>query len=130
MKNSTKKNPNQIFQPFSQKKSGIENRSRSKDIIVTYSKDHYINNEVQTYECTSLIEVKASQSLLDAMNEHHIQVMSSCKNGTCGTCWALKTDGKVRMVNNHALTEQDISDGIILLCQSYPKDEKVVISLS
>ena len=120
----------EYFSPVPEENLAFENRSRSKDIIVTYSKDHYINNEVQTYECTSLIEVKASQSLLDAMNEHHIQVMSSCKNGTCGTCWALKTDGKVRMVNNHALTEQDISDGIILLCHRYPKDEEVVRSLS
>lgn len=119
----------EYFDPIPEENLVFENNGISKDVIVTYFQDHYINNEVQTYECTSLIEVKASQSLLDAMNEHHIKVVSSCKNGTCGTCWALKTDGEVRMVNNHALTEQNISEGIILLCQSYPLDQEVTISL-
>ncbi|WP_159474873.1 flavin reductase family protein [Chryseobacterium sp. 18068] len=120
----------EYFVPIPEENLVFENHGKSKDVIVTYFQDHYSNNEVQTYECTSLIEVKANQSLLDAMNENHIKVLSSCKNGTCGTCWALKTDGKVRMVNNHALNEQNISEGIILLCQSYPMDEEVVISLS
>ncbi|MCI3937209.1 iron-sulfur cluster-binding domain-containing protein [Chryseobacterium aahli] len=120
----------EYFDPVPEENLVFENDGISKDVIVTYFQDHYINNEVQTYECTSLIEVKANQSLLDAMNEHHIKVSSSCKNGTCGTCWALKTDGEVRMLNHHALTEQNISEGIILLCQSYPMDEEVVINLS
>lgn len=121
---------NEYFDPVPEKNLVFENDGKSKNVIVFYFQDHYINDEVQTYECTSLIEVKARQSLLEAMKEHYIKVSSSCKNGTCGTCWALKTDGAVRMVNNHALTEQDISGGIILLCQSYPMDEEVAISLS
>lgn len=108
----------------------FENDDVSKDVIVNYFQDHYIKDEVHTYECTSLIEVKTSQSLLDAMKKHHIKVPTACKNGTCGTCWALKTDGEVRMVNNQALTEENISEGIILLCQSYPLNQEVVINLS
>ncbi len=120
----------EYFDPVPEENPVIENDGISKDVIVNYFQDNYVNDEVQTYECTSLIEVRAWQSLLDAMKEHNIKVPSSCKNGTCGTCWAVKTDGEVRMVNNHALTEQDISEGIILLCQSYPMDQEVAISLS
>lgn len=120
----------EYFDPVPEKNQVIENDGTCKDVIVNYFQENYINDEVQTYECTSLIEVKATQSLLDAMKEHNIKVPNSCKNGTCGTCWAVKTDGEVRMVNNHALTEQDISESIILLCQSYPMDQEVTISLS
>lgn len=120
----------EYFDPLPEENLVFENDDISKDVIVTYFQDHYINDEVHTYECTSLIEVNATQSLLDAIKNYNIKVPNSCKNGTCGTCWALKTDGEVRMVNNHALTEQDISQGIILLCQSYPMDQEVVISLS
>jgi ring-1,2-phenylacetyl-CoA epoxidase subunit PaaE len=63
------------------------------------------------------------------MKAHHINVPSSCKNGTCGACWAVKTDGEVRMLNNAALTEQDIAEGIILLCQSYPMNADVCVTV-
>lgn len=120
----------EYFEPIQQQNPVIENDGITKEVIVNYFHDSYVNDEVLTYECTSLIEVKPWQSLLDAMNEHHINVPSSCMNGTCGTCRAIKTDGEVRMVNNQALTEQDISEGAILLCQSYPMDQKVAITLS
>lgn len=120
----------EYFEPGQEENPEIENDGISKDVIVKYFQDNYINNVIQSYECTSLIEVKAGQSLLDAMKEHHINVPSSCKNGTCGICRAVKTDGEVRMVNNHALTGHDIFKGMILLCQSYPVDQKVAISLS
>ncbi|MCE7044469.1 flavin reductase family protein [Dyadobacter sp. CY312] len=120
----------EYFGPVQEENPVIESDGISKDIIVNHYEDHYIQDEMQTYECTSLVEVKAGQSLLDAMQEHHIKVRSSCKNGTCGVCWAVKKDGEVRMVNNHALTEQDVSEGIILLCQSYPVDREVTINLS
>lgn len=120
---------NEYFDPVPEENQVIENDGTAKDIIVNYYQDNYVDDEKQTYECTLLIEVKAKQSLLDAMNEHNIKVPNACKNGTCGTCWALKTGGEVRMVNNHALTEKDIAEGIILLCQSYPMDQELSISL-
>ncbi|WP_430611777.1 FAD-binding oxidoreductase [Flavobacterium sp. JP2137] len=100
-----------------------------KDVLVHYMDDTYFNDELHTYQCTSLIEVSGGQSLLEAMQNHNIKVPSSCKNGTCGVCWAVKTDGEVHMVNNHTLTERDIAEGIVLLCQSYPMNQEVSISL-
>ncbi|RZJ88999.1 MAG: iron-sulfur cluster-binding domain-containing protein [Chryseobacterium sp.] len=120
---------NEYFDPVPEENQVIENDGIAKDIIVNYYEDNYVDGETQTYECTLLIEVKAKQSLLDAMSEHHIKVPNACRNGTCGTCWALKTGGEVLMVNNHALTEQDIAEGAILLCQSYPVDQDLTISL-
>ena len=101
-----------------------------KDVLVNYFQDYYLDNELQTYECSLLIEVKAKQTILAAMKEHHLQVQSSCMNGSCGTCWAVKSAGNVQMLKNQALTDADMAEGIVLLCQSYPLDQDVVISLS
>lgn len=119
----------EYFDPIPLSIDGIVTDGLSKDVVVNYYEDHYVDEEMQTYECTSLIEVKPKQSLLEAMKEHHIKVASSCKNGTCGACWAIKSDGEVRMLHNGALTEQDISEGIILLCQSYPTNADVCVTV-
>ena len=119
----------EYFDPVPLDPGDLETDGIAKDVIVNYYEDYYENDEKQTYECTSLIEVQPKQSLLDAMKEHHIKVSSSCKNGTCGACWALKTDGEVRMLHNGALTEQDMAEGIILLCQSYPMNADVCVTI-
>lgn len=106
----------------------IINDGKSKEVLVSYFKDQFFNeDEMQTFECTELIEVKAGQSLLQAVSQNDIQVSSSCNSGTCGSCWATKTAGEIRMQNNHALTKEQVSEGKILLCQSYPFDESVSI---
>ena len=119
----------EYFDPIPIDAGNMETDGNAKDVIVNYYEENYINDETQTFECTSLIEVQPKQSLLDAMKAQHINVPSSCKNGTCGACWAVKTDGEVRMLNNAALTEQDIAEGIILLCQSYPMNADVCVTV-
>lgn len=104
-------------------------QNTATDIFVHYYEDTLRNNELETYECTSMIQVQANQSLLEAICAHRISVPSSCKNGTCGACWAVKTDGEVKMKSNHVLSEANITEGIILLCQSYPMDQDVTVSL-
>jgi len=120
----------EYFDPANEVLTVSESGGVSRNVIVNFFQDQYSNDELQTYECTILIEVKALQSLLDAMKEHNIKVPSSCRNGTCGTCWALRTNGEVRMVNKHALSQQEISEGVVLLCQSYPMDQEVAINLA
>jgi 3-ketosteroid 9alpha-monooxygenase subunit B len=40
------------------------------------------------------------------------------------------TEGKVTMLNNQVLTEQDLKAGYILTCQSLPETEKITIQNS
>lgn len=119
----------EYFEPVPNPVNEMETGGTAKDVIVNYYEDNYVNDETQTFECTSLIEVKPNQSLLDAIKAHNITVPSSCKNGTCGVCWAIKTEGEVRMFHNGALTEEDIAEGIILLCQSYPMNAEVCVTV-
>ncbi|MDX3917426.1 MULTISPECIES: iron-sulfur cluster-binding domain-containing protein [Olivibacter] len=119
----------EYFDPIQIDANDMETDCTTKDVIVNYYEDNYVNDEMQTFECTSLIEVQPRQSLLGAMKAHHIKVPSSCRKGTCGACWAVKTGGEIRMLHSGALTEQDIAEGIILLCQSYPLNADVCITV-
>ena len=51
----------------------------------------------------------------------------SCKGGVCATCKARVMEGEVDMDLNHALTDQEVAEGMILTCQAHPVSRKVVI---
>lgn len=80
-------------------------------------------------QVTSLITVKAGQSILEAAIENGLPVRHSCNTGTCGTCWARYTDGSIRMIKNYALTSEEVEQNYILLCQSYPLNDTVSIEM-
>jgi ferredoxin-NADP reductase len=82
---------------------------------------------VHFYEQTHLIEIPPATSLLSAALKEGISFGYSCKSGTCGSCVALLTSGKVIMLKNYALTESEVAQGMILLCQSYPSSEDITI---
>jgi len=119
----------EYFNATSADLANFETDGSTNEVIVTHYEDSYVDDKIQTFECTSLIEVKPRQSLLEAMKIHDINVASSCNNGTCGTCWAVKTTGTIHMPRHDALPPQDIAAGIVLLCQSYPLTGDVCVTL-
>ncbi len=82
---------------------------------------------MHVYESTSLIDVKAGQSILEAALENGLSVNYSCKNGTCGSCWGRYSEGELTMIKNHALTKEEVESNYILLCQTYPMDDQVTV---
>lgn len=82
---------------------------------------------VHFYEQTHLIEIPPRTTLLSAALNEGISFGYSCKSGTCGACVAILTSGKVSMFKNYALTESEVAQGMILLCQSYPLSEDITI---
>lgn len=82
------------------------------------------------YEQSNLLDVEVGQNILAAALEDKIPLPYSCKAGTCGKCTARLTSGKVKMMGNYALRQNDVDAGLILLCQSYPLDDKVTVEIS
>ncbi|HVW13249.1 MAG TPA: ferredoxin--NADP reductase [Mucilaginibacter sp.] len=68
-----------------------------------------------------------NQSILQAALQNKIPLPYSCRTGSCSTCSAICTSGKVVMPVNEVLTEDDLAKGWILTCTGYAVGEDVVI---
>jgi ring-1,2-phenylacetyl-CoA epoxidase subunit PaaE len=77
-----------------------------------------------------LFETQVGKTILQSGLEQNIPLPYSCQSGLCGMCKMKCTDGKVTMLNNQVLTEQDLKAGYILTCQSLPQTEKITIQNS
>ncbi len=66
-------------------------------------------------------------TILDAAMEEGADVPFSCKGGVCCVCKAKVIEGEVEMDQNFSLSDDEVSSGFILACQSHPKSEKVVV---
>lgn len=51
----------------------------------------------------------------------------SCRSAICATCRARLVEGEVRMRRDQALMEEEVEAGYVLVCQSLPLGEKVVL---
>ena len=51
----------------------------------------------------------------------------SCRSAICATCRARLLEGEVRMRKDHALLKEEIETGFVLVCQSLPLSERVVL---
>lgn len=51
----------------------------------------------------------------------------ACRAGVCATCRAKLVKGKVTMEENYALADEELEQGFILVCQSHPVSEKLII---
>lgn len=71
------------------------------------------------------VNVSAKQTLLEAMKAHQIEVPHLCEAGVCGACACHIDDGKVEMINNIALSQEEVEQGQVLTCQSVARTERV-----
>jgi ring-1,2-phenylacetyl-CoA epoxidase subunit PaaE len=76
---------------------------------------------------TSFELATGGQAILDQALDAGVDVPYACKGAVCCTCRARLVEGKVKMDNNYALTDNEVKDGYILTCQSHPLTSKVVV---
>ena len=63
---------------------------------------------IQLDRRTTTVEYRDGDTLLDTARLAGLNAPSSCEIGSCGTCMARLTAGSARMINNDALTEDEI----------------------
>jgi len=73
------------------------------------------------------IEVEEDETILQAGLRQGYDPPFSCQVGACATCKAKLLQGKVTMDEDSALTEDEISEGYILTCQSHPETEDCIV---
>lgn len=67
-------------------------------------------------------------SILDAAAAAGMDAPFSCKGGVCATCRAKVIEGEVEMALNYGLEKEEIAQGFVLTCQSYPATPHVKLS--
>lgn len=73
------------------------------------------------------VVVGENQSILQAALQNNIQIPYSCRAGICSSCTAICKSGKVEMVVNDVLTDQDLKHKWILTCTGHPVSNDVEI---
>ena len=76
---------------------------------------------------TTTVNYRDGNTLLETARSAALHAPSSCEIGSCGTCMARLTEGSARMVNNDALTEEEVAEGWVLTCQALPTSESVTV---
>lgn len=80
---------------------------------------------IQLGKRITVVPYREGNTLLQTARLAGLRAPSSCEIGSCGTCMAMLVEGSVRMVNNDALTEEEVADGWVLTCQSLPTSRRV-----
>ncbi|TVR81756.1 MAG: phenylacetate-CoA oxygenase/reductase subunit PaaK [Saprospirales bacterium] len=70
---------------------------------------------------------KEGTTLLDGAANTGADVPFACKGGVCSTCRAKLIRGKVDMEVNYALEPDELEQGFILTCQSYPLTDEIAV---
>jgi ring-1,2-phenylacetyl-CoA epoxidase subunit PaaE len=85
---------------------------------------------LQMHDQENLLVVPSGKSILQAALESGFKLRYSCTEGQCGTCRALLITGEVKMRKNHILTDGELKEGQILLCQGFPVSDGISIKTS
>lgn len=74
------------------------------------------------------ITLKPKESILEAAIRLELDPPFSCQSGVCTTCQAKVMEGEVEMENNFGLSDEEVDEGYVLTCISFPKSSGVVVS--
>jgi 3-ketosteroid 9alpha-monooxygenase subunit B len=84
--------------------------------------------EVELDGQTHRLPWQAGKRMLDVVIEAGLNPPFSCRQGHCGACACRVLSGKVEMLHNEILEEEDFAEGYVLACQSVARSENVTIT--
>ncbi len=68
-----------------------------------------------------------TRSILDVALDYDGDLPYGCQNGSCGSCQAKIVSGSAEMEVNFALSQSEIDEGFVLVCQARPTSKKIEI---
>ena len=72
------------------------------------------------------VACREANTLLEVTREAGLHIPSACLFGVCGACKVRKLEGKVHMVPNGGITDEDVAAGWVLACCSRPLGDVVL----
>mgnify|MGYP001225799236 CR=1 FL=1 len=74
-------------------------------------------------------EMTKSESLLDSALENDVDLPYSCQSGVCTACQGRLVSGTVEMEVTDGLSDEEIDEGYILCCQSFPTSDQIDVEI-
>lgn len=68
------------------------------------------------------------KTILEVLDKSGFDAPYSCRGGVCCSCKAKVLKGKASMTMNYALTDEEVKEGYVLMCQSHPASQDLIIS--
>ena len=75
------------------------------------------------------MEVDKDTTILEKAMDEDIDIPFSCQSGVCTSCIGKLVEGDVEMEVNDGLSDEELKDGYVLCCQSFPRSEKIIIEI-
>lgn len=75
------------------------------------------------------VQVSADESMLDALNRNGCAIMSTCREGTCGTCEVRVLAGAVEHRDSVLTRDEQAASAYMMTCVSRAATDRVVIDL-
>ncbi len=101
-------------------KANFVTSSDAKDLVCTAT--IYFENKKHT------LDIPGDKTILQAALANNILLPYSCRSGMCSSCKAKCVTGDVKMIDGHFLSEDEVAEGNILTCISFPKSKNIGIS--
>lgn len=116
------------------KVKNVDRKNIHREIYTTKVLDETDEIEEKEREVTIILNgerhkvlVMPGETILEKALAQGLEIPNSCQFGNCSTCKAKLLSGKLKLVEQTALTEEDIKQGFCLTCVGYPASDNVVI---
>ena len=99
---------------------GIENQDNKSEA--------YAQVEIRDFNGKPItFAADSNQSVLESALDAGIYLPHSCKKSMCGACKVKLISGQLHMKANYALADDEVEQGYVLLCSSFPQSEKLAL---
>ena len=82
-----------------------------------------MNYKLKIKETGEEFDCSKDEVVLEALELNGIEIESDCRVGVCGTCKVKLIEGSVNQEDQNFLSSDEIKDGYILTCSSYPESD-------
>ncbi len=76
-------------------------------------------------ERASFVMARDGGTILEAAQAAGIAIPYQCVAGSCASCRARLTRGRVHMLNPFALDDAELAAGFVLACQAIPQSDRL-----